>query len=87
MTIETWLAFTAATTVLLIIPGPTVLLVVSYALGQGLRAALPMALGVALGDFTAMTAPAISSGSASSSGAPAVRSMRAHARTPRPPSR
>ena len=55
MTIETWLAFTAATTVLLIIPGPTVLLVVSYALGQGLRAALPMALGVALGDFTAMT--------------------------------
>ena len=55
MTIETWLAFTAATTVLLIIPGPTVLLVVSYALGQGLRAALPMALGVALGDFTAIT--------------------------------
>jgi threonine/homoserine/homoserine lactone efflux protein len=55
MTIETWLAFAAATTVLLIIPGPTVLLVVSYALGQGLRAALPMAVGVALGDFTAMT--------------------------------
>lgn len=55
MTIETWLAFTAATTVLLIIPGPTVLLVVSYALGQGLRTALPMALGVAIGDFTAMT--------------------------------
>jgi threonine/homoserine/homoserine lactone efflux protein len=55
MTIETWLAFTAATTLLLIIPGPTVLLVVSYALGQGLRTALPMALGVALGDFTAMT--------------------------------
>jgi threonine/homoserine/homoserine lactone efflux protein len=55
MTIEAWLAFTAATTMLLIIPGPTVLLVVSYALGQGLRAALPMAVGVALGDFTAMT--------------------------------
>ena len=55
MTIETWLAFTAATTLLLVIPGPTVLLVVSYALGQGLRTALPMALGVALGDFKAMT--------------------------------
>lgn len=55
MTIETWLAFTAATTLLLVIPGPTVLLVVSYALGQGLRTALPMAVGVALGDFTAMT--------------------------------
>lgn len=55
MTLETWLAFTAASAVLLVIPGPTVLLVVSYALGQGWRAALPMAAGVALGDFTAMT--------------------------------
>lgn len=55
MSIELWLAFTAASCVLLIIPGPTVLLVVSYALGQGFRTALPMAFGVALGDFTAMT--------------------------------
>ena len=55
MSIEVWLAFSAASIVLLIIPGPTVLLVVSYALGQGWRAALPMAIGVALGDFTAMT--------------------------------
>ena len=31
----TWIAFTAASIVLLIIPGPTVLLVVSYALTQG----------------------------------------------------
>jgi threonine/homoserine/homoserine lactone efflux protein len=52
---ETWAAFAAASAVLLIIPGPTILLVVSYALGQGWRAALPMAVGVALGDFTAMT--------------------------------
>src|ERR1700745_4319951 len=55
MTFESWAAFTAASTVLLVIPGPTVLLVVSYALGQGWRTALPMAIGVALGDFTAMT--------------------------------
>ena len=55
MTFETWAAFTAASAVLLVIPGPTVLLVVSYALGQGWRTALPMAVGVALGDFTAMT--------------------------------
>lgn len=55
MAIETWLAFTAASIVLLIIPGPTILLVVSYALGQGWRTAMPMAIGVALGDFTAMT--------------------------------
>jgi threonine/homoserine/homoserine lactone efflux protein len=55
MPTETWLAFAAASAVLLVIPGPTILLVVSYALGQGWRTALPMAVGVALGDFTAMT--------------------------------
>lgn len=55
MAFEIWLAFAAASAVLVLIPGPTVLLVVSYALGQGWRAALPTAVGVALGDFTAMT--------------------------------
>jgi threonine/homoserine/homoserine lactone efflux protein len=55
MSLETWLAFTAASAILVLIPGPTILLVVSYALGQGWRTALPMAVGVALGDFTAMT--------------------------------
>lgn len=55
MSFEAWAAFAAASTILLLIPGPTVLLVVSYALGQGWRTALPMAVGVALGDFTAMT--------------------------------
>lgn len=56
MDLETWAAFAAASAVLLVIPGPTVLLVVSYALGQGWRSAVPMAIGVALGDFAAMTA-------------------------------
>ncbi|MFT8246817.1 LysE family translocator [Roseomonas sp. BN140053] len=55
MSVQLWLAFTAASALLVLIPGPTVLLVVSYALGQGWRAALPTAIGVALGDFTAMT--------------------------------
>ncbi|PWJ80993.1 threonine/homoserine/homoserine lactone efflux protein [Pseudaminobacter salicylatoxidans] len=55
MPLETWAAFAVASAVLLIIPGPTILLVVSYALGQGWRTALPMSVGVALGDFTAMT--------------------------------
>ncbi len=55
MSIDSFLAFAAATMVLLVIPGPTILLVVSYALGQGWRAAVPLAIGVALGDFTAMT--------------------------------
>ncbi|MFO1106522.1 MAG: LysE family translocator [Amaricoccus sp.] len=55
MSFETWLAFTAASIVLLVIPGPTILLVVSYALGRGWRVAAPVATGVALGDLTAMT--------------------------------
>lgn len=56
MTFEIWLAFAAASAVLLVIPGPTVLLVVAYSLGQGRRAAVATTAGVALGDFTAMTA-------------------------------
>jgi len=55
MDLTTWFAFAAASIVLLLIPGPTVLLVVSYALTQGKRVALATAAGVALGDFTAMT--------------------------------
>ncbi len=55
MTFATWFAFAAASAVLLLIPGPTVLLVVSYALTQGRRVAIATAAGVALGDFTAMT--------------------------------
>jgi threonine/homoserine/homoserine lactone efflux protein len=55
MTVESWAAFTAASALLLRIPAATVPLVVSYALGQGWRTALPMAVGVALADFTAMT--------------------------------
>lgn len=62
MSFETWLAFAAASTILIIIPGPTILLVVSYALGRGWRSALPMAIGVALGDCAAMTASIVGLG-------------------------
>ena len=55
MPLANWLAFTAASIILLLIPGPTVLLVVSYSLTQGRRVALATAAGVALGDFTSMT--------------------------------
>ncbi|MBR0660971.1 LysE family translocator [Neoroseomonas oryzicola] len=55
MTTETWLAFVAATAVMLAIPGPTILLVIGQSLGAGRRAALPLVAGVALGDLTAMT--------------------------------
>jgi threonine/homoserine/homoserine lactone efflux protein len=59
MAFDHWLAFVAASAVLLVIPGPTVLLVISYALGHGRKAAaavVAVVAGVALGDLTAMTA-------------------------------
>ncbi len=56
MALETWIAFAGATIVILAIPGPTILLVVSYALGHGRKTALTTATGVAMGDFVAMTA-------------------------------
>lgn len=56
MSIEHWLAFVVASSILLAIPGPTILLVISYALGHGRTVAGATVAGVALGDFTAMTA-------------------------------
>ncbi|NLR96552.1 LysE family translocator [Rhizobium sp. P38BS-XIX] len=56
MSIETWLAFAAASCIMLAIPGPTILLVISYALGHGRKTALATVTGVTLGDCTAMTA-------------------------------
>jgi threonine/homoserine/homoserine lactone efflux protein len=56
MTLAQWLPFAIASAVLVAIPGPTVLLVVSYALGHGRKYALATTIGVALGDLTAMTA-------------------------------
>jgi threonine/homoserine/homoserine lactone efflux protein len=56
MTFENWLAFTAASAIMLAIPGPVILLVVSYALGHGKKATGATVAGVTLGDFTAMTA-------------------------------
>jgi threonine/homoserine/homoserine lactone efflux protein len=56
MPLDLWLAFVAASTALLLIPGPTVLLVLSYALSKGRSVAVASAAGVALGDLIAMTA-------------------------------
>ena len=53
MDLHVWLAFVAASAALLLIPGPTVLLVLSYALSQGRRVALATVAGVALGDLLA----------------------------------
>ncbi|WP_313333299.1 LysE family translocator [Comamonas sp.] len=54
MPIELWLAFVAASAVLLIIPGPTILTVISYSMAQGRRANVPLVAAVALGDSTAL---------------------------------
>lgn len=56
MSLAHWLPFAIASAIVIIIPGPTVLLVVSYALGHGRRYALATTAGVALGDLTSMTA-------------------------------
>lgn len=54
MSIELWLAFVAASAVLLVIPGPTILTVISYSMAHGRRANAPLVAAVALGDSTAL---------------------------------
>lgn len=54
MNLELWLAFVAASAVMLAIPGPTILTVMSYSLASGRRANLPLVAAVALGDSTAL---------------------------------
>lgn len=55
MSFEVWVAFFLASAALLAIPGPTVMLAISYALGRGRSSAWATVPGVTLGDFTAMT--------------------------------
>ena len=54
MSLQIWLAFVAASAVLLVIPGPTILTVISYSMAQGRRANVPLVAAVALGDSTAL---------------------------------
>ena len=54
MSIELWLAFVGASVILLILPGPTILTVISYSVARGRRANLPLVAAVALGDSTAL---------------------------------
>lgn len=56
MDFDLWIAFVIASTALLAVPGPTVMLVVSYALGRGRAAGWATIPGTILGDFTAITA-------------------------------
>lgn len=48
MTLETWIAYAIATEILLIVPGPTVLLIVGFALTRGRRAAFAAVAGSCL---------------------------------------
>ncbi|MFC4276444.1 LysE family translocator [Achromobacter aloeverae] len=54
MSIESWITFVAASAILLAIPGPTILTVISYSMSHGRRANVPLVAAVALGDSTAL---------------------------------
>jgi threonine/homoserine/homoserine lactone efflux protein len=54
VSIELWLAFVGASAILLVLPGPTILTVISYSVAQGRRANVPLVAAVALGDSTAL---------------------------------
>ncbi len=55
MSLEILIAFAIAATIVVVIPGPTILLVISQAIAHGRKAVIPLVSGVVLGDFTAMT--------------------------------
>ena len=54
MPLENWLAYTFVTATFLLIPGPTILLVISYSLISGRQVVIALLLGVGLGDIVAM---------------------------------
>lgn len=54
MTLKLWLAFVAASAVLLVMPGPTILTVIGYSVSYGRRARSALIAAVALGDTTAL---------------------------------
>jgi hypothetical protein len=62
MSVETWLTFSLAIMVLLVIPGPTILTVISYAVARGPKANVPLVLAVTLGDATALAVSVVGLG-------------------------
>jgi homoserine/homoserine lactone efflux protein len=52
---QVFAAFALAAMLILVIPGPTIILVISQAAAHGRKSVLPLAAGVVCGDFTAMT--------------------------------
>jgi threonine/homoserine/homoserine lactone efflux protein len=56
MTLTGFLAYSAALALAVAVPGPGIVAMVARGLGSGFRAALPMTLGIALGDLVYLTA-------------------------------
>lgn len=52
---DLWIPFVLASTIILIIPGPTIILVIGQSVNHGPKSVLPLVTGVVLGDLTAMT--------------------------------
>ena len=55
MPVELWLAFVLASAIVLVIPGPTILTVISYSLAHGRAVSLPLVVAVAMGDCTSLS--------------------------------
>ena len=55
MSLQVWAAYLAAVFILVFIPGPTVLFVITQSVLNGKKALLPLVTGVFLGDITAMS--------------------------------
>lgn len=55
MSLEIWVTYIVATILILVLPGPTIILVVSQAISHGRKSVIPLVAGVVFGDFTAMT--------------------------------
>lgn len=70
--LPTILLFVSASIALFVVPGPTTALIVARSMSDGRRIALPLVLGVGLGDFVAATIA--SPGQARSSQHPPPRS-------------
>ncbi len=62
MSYETWIAFALASAIVVLIPGPNIVLTVSYAIKEGKRSGLATVPGVALGAFVAMSLSLLGAG-------------------------
>jgi threonine/homoserine/homoserine lactone efflux protein len=54
MSLEPWVAFVIASTILVVLPGPTILTAISYSISHGKRVRIPLVSAVALGDAAAL---------------------------------